>query len=73
MIGTRSPLPMCHMSDLVLHLADITKGWSVTVGDYEISPSRPGFTWVTHESGEGMEVPSQKLADCIAAFYKENF
>lgn len=44
------------------------------IGEYTLEPSqREGFVWMSHESGEGMEVAEAKLAEALKAFYAENF
>ena len=46
----------------------------MTIGEYTIEPSsREGFVWMSHESGEGMEVEEAKLAEALRAFYAANF
>ena len=47
---------------------------SIVIGRMVISPSREGFIWLTWvDCGEGMEVPEQKLAEALEAYYRENF
>ena len=33
----------------------------------------PGYVWMYHESGEGMEVPEAVLKAALDKFYAENF
>ena len=46
----------------------------VWIGDYSIQASTvDGMVWICHASGEGMQIPEQKLEDALHEFYKENF
>ena len=46
----------------------------IVIGRMVIRHSREGFVWLTWvDSAEGMEVPEQKLAETLEAFYRENF
>jgi hypothetical protein len=46
----------------------------IVIGEYTIEPAqREGYVWMSHESGEGMEVEEAKLAEALAAFYAEHF
>lgn len=46
---------------------------AIVIGQYEIRHWDANSFWIEHESGEGMQCPAAKLADCIDVFYKENF
>lgn len=46
----------------------------IWIGDYSIQDStNERMIWICHVSGEGMEIPAQKLEDALHEFYKENF
>jgi hypothetical protein len=46
----------------------------IVIGEYTIEPSeREDHVWISHKSGEGMEIEEAKLAEALAAFYAEHF
>ena len=46
----------------------------IVIGEYAVEPSqREGYVWISHESGEGMEVAEAKLAEALKQFYADNF
>jgi hypothetical protein len=46
----------------------------ITLFDYIIEPSRPGYVWVTRVlDGEGMEIEEAKLKAALDKFYEDNF
>ncbi len=45
----------------------------IEVGAYTVGPRRDGSFWIEHESGEGMHIRAELLAEAIHAFYKEHF
>lgn len=45
---------------------------SIEIGDYTLSRTNGRF-WITHKSGEGMEVADELIAKFVDQFYKEHF
>ena len=59
------------LREIIRRLLDIVPLFSV--GDFTISVLNDDSYWIAHDSGEGMHVSAEKLAECIAKFYEENF
>lgn len=45
----------------------------IKVGPYILERTASGKLWLVHESGEGMQVSEERLAEWLAKFYAEQF
>ena len=59
------------LRDIIRRLLDIVPIFRV--GTFSISPLEGDTLWIAHESGEGMQIGEDALAECIGKFYAENF
>ncbi len=48
-------------------------GPSIEVDDFTVRELKDGSFFLKHESGEGLQVSADLLAECLYEFYKENF